>query len=175
MIRNLWIFALLLAACLTVSQGCGGGMQAIEKLPPPPPILPADASGTYMFTLDGYPGSIGTGGNTNGGIVMAMNLKQGAWQSGTAQLTGTGQVNDLCWTSINPQPSTLNFTSSVTQTGNAKESFTFSLTNGDTNASILTMASPDFSTLSGTWAPGPGISWCTLSGTNGGNWKAVKQ
>lgn len=153
--------------------GCSGGMQAIEKLPPPSQVLPADAGGSYTFTLDGYPGSFCTGCNSNGGITIAMNLKQGPWQSGTAQMTGTGQVNGLCWT--NGVPSTLNFTSSVTQTGNAKESFAFSLTNGDTNASILTMASPDFSMLAGTWTPGAGISWCTLSGTNGGNWKAVKQ
>ncbi len=75
MIRHLWIFALLIG-------GCGGGMQAIEKLPSPPP-QPAIVSGTYIFTLSGYPEGLGS---QLQGPILTMTFTQGQWQNGIAPL-----------------------------------------------------------------------------------------
>src|SRR5581483_524442 len=143
MIRHLWIFALLIG-------GCGGGMQAIEKLPSPPP-QPAIVSGTYIFTLSGYPEGLGS---QLQGPILTMTFTQGQWQNGIAPLTGQGTVNGICW-SGDPTQLNLQFTSTITDNKNGTESFLFDL--DSSRGRVLEMRSMDFAKLTGTWTAGPGL------------------
>lgn len=156
--RHLWILALLIS-------GCGGGIQAIDQLPPPSPVLP-QIDGTYVITLEGF--------NLNPGQAkpaFTLTIKQDAWSGDTARLEISGSGN----TSFCAAPGT-----QWAVDGSLSKADALTITVSNTMQppqTVLALSSADFSTLAGKWTPGPAMVSCNGFDSTGTDftWKAVKQ
>lgn len=151
--------------CALLLAGCGGGMQAINQLPPPPPVLP-QIDGTYVITLDGF---ILLNGMPKPAFTFT--IKQDAWSGDAANLEVSGSGNSSFCAAPGTQWSV---------DGSLTKADTLTITVSNTMQplqTVLTLSSADFSTLAGKWTPGPAMVSCNGFDSTGTDftWKAVKQ
>ena len=153
----------LLVVLSGITSGCGGGSYSQGGL------YPVDRSGAYSFTLTWSGGSFTFHGT----------LKQTQWTpcNGNLLCNGATYENNLTGSFSFPwcSPDSFNATGQLFYTPGGTESFAFAVGDTTTSSNLFTMSSPDFSTLSGPWQPGPAFTCPPVpSGSLSFNWTAVK-
>ena len=143
-----------------ISAGCGGGGGSYNG------PYPADVSGSYTFTLSGYP----CGPSCQ--PLVALGFSQTAWSNRTNTLTfgSVWSIYNFCW-NTSPPTSAFTFSGNVTVSSGQTETLTIVIqVNGQ---DFVTLTTTDFSKLTGTWTAGPALVTC--SGSNGPlTWTAQK-
>lgn len=160
-VRNLFIGLFMVLSALM--SGCGSNSYSQGGQ------YPADRSGTYTFTLTWNSGSLTLKGT----------LKQTQWTpcNGNLLCNGATYENNLNGSFSFPwcSPDAFNATGQFFYTPGGTESFAFGIGDTTTSSNLLVMSSSDFSTLSGSWQPGPAFTCPPVpSGSLSFTWTAVK-
>lgn len=147
-------------------SGCGGGGSSTPAQPGGIQF-PADISGTYTFTLTA----------TGGSLTLHGNLKETGWTpcNGNLLCNGATYQNNLTgnfsfsWCSADA----FTATGQLFFTPGSAETFAFAIFDSTVSSNLVTMSSPDFSKLSGTWQNGTAYT-CAPVPSGSLTWTAVK-